>query len=299
MTRGNAAGWIAAAAMLWSAGCGGEPGEGTVTVAVDGEQGAREGWPFTADGETIGFVDGWTLTFDAVVASVDDFALRTGDGDDAMLEPDAILVDVHGGIPTAWTFEGVPAKRWDRVSYRYVPPTDASRNANGVDAAIAERMIAEGWTLYLEGLASDGTETVTFAWGLPLPVLNEACVDGVDETDGLVVREGGITEAQITLHLDHLFFDTYATDEADMRFEAVAAMADADGQVSLDDLADQPLADLVDREGEPLRTDDGMLLVYDPGPLELAEPNLREYVLAAATTTGHFNGEGHCDYVRE
>jgi hypothetical protein len=33
--------------------------------------------------------------------------------------------------------------------------------------------------------------------------------------------------------------------------------------------------------------------VFEPVPL-----NLRDYVIAAATTTGHFNGEGHCDYER-
>lgn len=71
----------------------------------------------------------------------------------------------------------------------------------------------------------------------------------------------------------------------------MAAVA-MDGNVTLDDLAAQDnLSDLVDAEGEPLD------IAYDPGSaFDPIPADLREYVKAAATTTGHFNGEGHCDY---
>jgi hypothetical protein len=49
--------------------------------------------------------------------------------------------------------------------------------------------------------------------------------------------------------------------------------------------------------GMPIVDGEGNPVVYDPGPLVLSERNLRGYVKAAATTVGHFNGEGHCDYV--
>ena len=50
------------------------------------------------------------------------------------------------------------------------------------------------------------------------------------------------------------------------------------------------LSDLIDADGNPLE------LGYDPGPFDPVPENLREYVIAAASTTGHFNGEGHCEY---
>ncbi|MEZ4252173.1 MAG: hypothetical protein R3B99_28500, partial [Polyangiales bacterium] len=103
-------------------------------------------------------------------------------------------------------------------------------------------------------------------------------------------------DAQITVHLDHLFFDTFATEDASMRFDPMAAVAGVDGLV-LDDLARQSTTDVRNAEGEPLLVD-GSPLVYDPGDLVLDTPTLRDFVRAAATTVGHFQGEGHCDYVR-
>jgi hypothetical protein len=58
----------------------------------------------------------------------------------------------------------------------------------------------------------------------------------------------------------------------------------------------QELASPVDRMGATIMDAEGNPVVYDPGPLTLSERNLRGYVLAAVTTVGHFNGEGHCDY---
>ncbi|MEM9731402.1 MAG: hypothetical protein AAF997_22705, partial [Myxococcota bacterium] len=109
----------------------------------------------------------------------------------------------------------------------------------------------------------------------------------------------GVVNAEVTVHLDHFFFDTYASDDARLRFEAWAAVAGEDGVITLDDLASQSLSDLRDRNGDPIVDGEGLPVVYDPGPLEIAGSNLRDYTVAAATTTGHFNGEGHCDYITE
>ncbi|MBX3249578.1 MAG: hypothetical protein KF901_20545, partial [Myxococcales bacterium] len=264
---------------------------GSVRVSLSGEEAAIEGFPV----DDIAFADGWSIAFDKVLVSVVEVRLEASDGDRATLDVDPVVADLHLGDPVAWTFDAVPARRWDRVAYRYAPPTMSARRVNAVSDADVAAMVSGGHALWIEGVASRGAERVAFAFGFDLDVDNVRCESGVDDTQGLVVREGALTEAELTFHLDHLFFDSYATDDPALRFDAMAAVA-TDGALSLDDLIAQSITDVRDAEGEPL-TDDGVPVVYDPGDLSLAAPNLREFIRAAATTIGHFQGEGHCDYV--
>ncbi|MFW5920672.1 MAG: hypothetical protein ACOCUS_02440, partial [Polyangiales bacterium] len=212
---------------------------------------------------------------------------------------DPSVADLHRGQPEAWVFEGVPARRWNRAGYRYAPPAADARELNDIPADVLERMRDEGYSFWLSGRAEKEGDVYTFEWGLPLTVDNDACINGTDETEGLVVANNAVVEAEITVHLDHLFFDSYATDEPSMRFDPIAAVADSEGRVTLEALASQSLSDMRGLDGEPLTDEAGDPVVYDPGSLDLAERNLQEFVLAAATTTGHFNGEGHCEYTRE
>jgi hypothetical protein len=114
-------------------------------------------------------------------------------------------------------------------------------------------------------------------------------------TDGIVVANNAVHDAQVTVHLDHLFFDTFAVDDASLHFDPMAAVAPESGPLTLGDLAKQNnLSDLKGEDGEPLD------LAYDPGSAFDPPPrNLEEYVVSAATTTGHWNGEGHCTYTRK
>jgi hypothetical protein len=284
--------FLLALTLLLTTSCGGTEGVGTVRVSLSGEEASREGFPVG----DIAFADGWSLQFERVIVSLVDFRLAASDGDEAMIEADPIVADLHLGEPIAWTFEGVHAQRWDRVSYHFGAPTAASRKVGVVDDATLASMIANRHALHLEGVATRGDERVPFAFGLDLNVDATRC-EGADETEGLVVREATFDDAQLTIHLDHLFFDSYATDEPAMRFDPMAAVVGDDGRLTLDDLAAQSTTDVRDANGEPLLVD-GAPLVYDPGDLPLDAPNLRDFVRAAAITIGHFQGEGHCDYAR-
>lgn len=281
--------WIV---LLVLSACGGADGVGTVRVSISGEEASREGFPV---GE-LAFADGWAIDFERVVVSVVDVRLEAADGDVAPIEADPIVTDLHLGEPLAWTFEGVPVRRWDRVSYRFGAPTEASRRVGVVDDETLAAMREGGHALHVEGVATRGDESVRFAFGIDLDVDNTHCV-AADGTDGLVVREATFTDAQLTVHLDHLFFDSFASEEPAMRFDPMAAVAGDDALLTLDDLATQSTTDLRDAAGEPLLVD-GMPLVYDAGDLALDAPNLAAFVRAAATTVGHFQGEGHCDYTR-
>lgn len=289
MTSGTKNGaWTIAIALLL--GCGGETG--TLTLEVSGEEAAVSGFP-VEDGPA--FVDGWSLRFETLTVSLTEFELRGADGERASVDVDPVLVDLAAGDRVLWELEAVGARRWEDVRYVMAPPSEASVDAGPVDPAIRARMIDEGWSVYLEATAERDGETRTLAWGLDLAVLNRGCVAG-DGTDGVVVPAGAVTEAQITLHWDHLFFDSLRLDDAQMRFDAMAAVAEDDGSIPLANLDQQRLADLRDADGEPLTDAEGAPLVYDPGSAALPEPTLLHMVRAAAETIGHWNGEGHCVY---
>jgi hypothetical protein len=289
--------WFASGviACVCACACSDEAGTGTVRVDVSGEEAAVLGFPVGSGEDAIAFADGYTLVFETVLVALETFELRTSSGASAALDADPVVAELHTGEVRAWELEGVPARRWDEVRYRYAPPTNESRAVGGASPDDVAFMVANGYSLYVAGTATDGEEDYPFELGFDFRLLSSGCENGVDGTLGLVVPANGVVDAEITVHLDHLFFDTYAND-ARLRFEAFAATMGDDGVITLDDLAMQSLSDLRDRSGAPLVDGDGLPIVYDPGVLPLASYDLRAYVLAAATTTGHFNGEGHCDY---
>ncbi len=270
-----------------SAGCGGETA--SLAVTISGEEAAVSGFDASA------FADGWNVRFDALVVSVRSFELLGRDGDDARLESDPVLVDLHQGDVLAWSFEGVGARRWDDVRYRIAPAAEEARVIGTIDPAIRQRMIDEGLSIVVEGEAEKGELSRRFEWAFALDVLSSRC-EGADGTDGIIVASGAQNETQITTHWDHLFFDSLALEDASMRFEAIAAAGD--GVITLEDLSSQRLADLRGLDGEPLVDDEGMPVVYDPGSTPLTEPTLRGMIEAVTTTVGHLDGEGHCEYQR-
>jgi len=100
---------------------------------------------------------------------------------------------------------------------------------------------------------------------------------------------------EVTLHLDHLFWDDHDAEEPRLLFGPLAYAAGDDDHLTLDELRQQSLTDLRDDNGDPLVDEKGTPIVYVPR-VELRENNLREYLSDSALTLGHFNGEGHCQY---
>jgi len=283
-----------AVALVLAPGCSGS--SGSVAVSLGGEQAAEVGWPFETDGQTFGFADGWSMQMDRVIVSVSAIELSSADGDEAALGADAVIADLSGGPVEAWRFDGVQARRWDDVSWRIVVPTAETRRVGPVDEAAVSRMIASGWSFFLEAHVAHETHgEYEVSVGLPVEIDNLDC-EHDDGTLGVVVPAGGVASPELTFHLDHVFYDSLGDREPLLRFEAWAAAAGDDRVVTLDDLASQPLADLRGLDGMPLADQAGAPLAYDPGPTPLATPDLRAFAIAAITTVGHFEGEGHCAY---
>jgi hypothetical protein len=210
-------------------------GEGEVDVRIWGEEYIEEGIPADAA------IDGWAISFSRFVVEVGDISIAGASLDD----PDPIdLTEPSEGRGQLLGSATVAAGDHDDAEFTLV-------------------------RVELEGSAEKDGMQKTFAWVFDTPVTFRNC-----ETITEVPRDG-VGELQITVHADHLFYDSLVAEEPALRFDAIAAAdADADGEVTMAELG---------------ATDIG---AYDPG--NLAIDDLWSFIAAQAQTMGHVDGEGHC-----
>jgi hypothetical protein len=286
---------IAVACLLGAAGCGsGDGGSGALALRVSGEAAAKTGFPVMTGDEEVAFVDGWTVTFSRYLVSLGGIELRGADGEVAFESEERVVADLHASDPLVATFEGLEARRWERFGFDVLAPDAGSVRLGDVTEGDVQRMIDGGFNYWIEGAATKDGATYTFAWGLANPTRNSSCTNGLDGTNGFVVRDNTTTEGEITIHVEHMFWDTLGSEGADLRFDAIAAVADPGGVIRLDDLAEQRLSDLVGLDGGPLLDADGQPVVYNPGSVPLPDQELRSFILAATASQGHVNGTGLC-----
>lgn len=295
MNRSNSLHLVPALSLLGVAlaGCPAATGSGTLRIDVSGEEAAVGGYPA---GDIV-FRDGWTMRFDHVFAAVGEVSLEES-GVEFIVDDAIRVVDLAEGDVTYATVPGVPAQRWSEFVYHLHTPTASSGRVGRVTADDVTQMVASGSTLRLVGTATHPTHGMyTFDVGIPAEVHMSGCESGRDGTPGIVVPTNAIYETQLTLHLDHFFFDSARAEEPNLRFDAWAAVAGDDRHITYAELANQSLADLRGINGQPLM--DGMTpVVYEPPATGLPMPNLQAFLYAQALTIGHFEGEGHCDYAQ-
>jgi hypothetical protein len=263
-------------------------GAGDLAVRVSGEEGALSGFPSSE------FSDGWSVSFSKYLVAVGDLEVASSDGSTELDESTIYIVDLHAGEPTIEIFEGLGARRWDRFSFSVrAPQADDEVIAVGnVAPSDVDAMVAGRFNYAVEGTATHSEGSVSFAWGLANGSRNRDCTSGSDETQGVVVPNNSRVTAEITFHVEHLFWDALGSEQTEQRFEAIAAMADDQGIVEFDALANQGLADLRNVEGEPLTDVEGNRIVYDPGSSGAGD--LRAFILAATRTQAHLDGGGLC-----
>lgn len=159
-------------------------------------------------------------------------------------------------------------------------PVDLTRPSQGRGHSLGRSFVPEGSyddvrftleRLEVEGQATRGNERKTFAWIFDEPILFDTC-------DAVVrVEQGKTTTLEITLHADHLFFDSLVAEEPALVFQALAdADADENGEIT---------------EAELAATDIGG---YDPGS-EGGIDDLWSFLRAQVKQIGHVDGEGHCE----
>ena len=135
--------------------CGGDGGTGTVEVSVWGEEYIEQGIP-TSD-----FADGWSASFDRFVIVLGDVTLENADGGRAVVGGLSVYDLVTAGPHAVGTTEPLDATSWSRVGYRMAvatPDTEVHPSASDDDRAL---MRDQGYSVYVEGSASDGKSTKT------------------------------------------------------------------------------------------------------------------------------------------
>lgn len=125
-------------------------------------------------------------------------------------------------------------------------------------------------TVEVEGNAEKEGVKKQFSWRFEQRFLYSDCEHTTD------VRSDADSTLEITIHADHLLFDSLVSSHPSLRFEGIAqADQNMDGEVSESELKAADLGN------------------YDPG--SSGEINtLWEYLAAQVSLLGHVDGEGHC-----
>jgi hypothetical protein len=258
--------------------------EGKLVVRANGGVETREGIAKQR------FADGYAVQYDHAILSVSSFSLRTMDGDSVELTASPTVVDLVPSSIEVFAFDRIPSQRWDEVGFQSHAVQPGARNVNA-PAELVQRMQDSGYSFLQTGklTAPDG-KVIPFELGHAIDIDYFTCTAG-DGTYGVVVPVNGTAEAEITWHLTHVWFDSFAEDSA-FRAEAVAAVYDGSSPVRMEQLVRQPLGDLRDHTGRPLRDVSGSPVIYIP-PQEPGVNTLKDFVVRARF--GHFNGlSGSC-----
>ena len=259
--------------------------------------------------------------------SAEDLAL----GRSATAQP---LVRLQSFDDGSQTFD--PAVRYG-FNFEFVAATPAAKKTNLDDAATADyaEMIANGWSVLYVGEArfkgvdcrsSDPDydfdklpKTVRFRFGFATPTqyincqntdLKGKAFDGEEAQRGVQIAERTRTVSQITLHVDHPFWNTVDHDAAELYFDQIAMAASADGTVTLDDLAKLDFTSFRDANGVALpwrscvaekpvregqrRFDSGSVAVDPNASPDVALRSYRDFVQYEQSTEGHLNADGLC-----
>lgn len=220
---------------LLSACSGSDEGEGKVQVTVYGEEFIEEG----IDASEMD--DGWAIEFERFEVTIAGVQVAGEELDDS------VTIDISEGSDGAG----------HAIGEIQVPAGDHEASSFTIER------------VEVEGSAELDDVTKTFHWVFETPVAYSECETTTS------VEEGEAATFQITVHADHLFYDSLVAEEPALLFSALAAAdTDDDGEITEEELA---VADIGS---------------YDPGNEEADD--LWSFLKAQSATLGHVDGEGHC-----
>ncbi len=208
-------------------------------------------------------------------------------------------------------------------SFDVVPATGSATNVNLSPAQFPDynEMIARGWTTLVSGTATyRGTAPAAgspeasyptavrfrYGFGAPAQYINCANPDnGMEGAPGIAPRTTGAVRAQITFHMEHLFWLRLNVEDPPVHFDHFAARATMGpmGAVStLDDLVGVAPTNLLDRMMRPIPDRGGQTMGYTPmGPRLTAQLNgasgiddQRGFMAFSARSMAHMNADGLC-----
>lgn len=178
-------------------------------------------------------------------------------------------------------FDDLTPGQWSGFGFETPAAGPGAMPLRGVSPADAEIMIAQGLTYWIEGTVN-ADKPVSFSLQVRVPTVFTDCQS--DGEPGVSVSENGRSAASITLHGDHLWFDSFLTgSEANVVRRTqwlVDADVNGDGKVVTADLAN----------ARPETIFKGYSFAGAPIPINTA----LDFVRAQLATQGHVNGEGEC-----
>ena len=360
-----------------------DPGPNGIFITASGEAFSKHGYAFPpANADDVVFVDGWALTYDHVLTTVDHItlsddpdksatdqsqcddgnggAIECGTGSSVLAEADGpFALDLHEGGPLADAdgaeLDATPIaaltgldKRgnaaFDPTSkyafgFEVVAATATAKNVNlGADAIAAyTEMVTNGYTTYLIGTATwqggadctqtlpyDFTvlpETVHFRIGLTAPTVYRNAQNPALQGDpypneehprGVATVANQSTIAQVTLHIDHAFWESFVHDSPahfDQFAARYAGMTTAD--LKMEDFKGYAFEPFVDAQGHQLpwrsclpadaytppgsgaMSFDTLTVPVDPtGDPATSIRDFYDYTLYNHSTFGHLNADG-------
>ena len=209
-------------------------------------------------------------------------------------------------------------------SYDAVPATAGARNVN-LDAGgvtLYEQMLRRGWSHYVEGTATyrgmttslpavfaDYPTAVTFRLGWTAPTQYINCnnpENGGEDMPGVQPSDTTAVRAQLTFHMDHLFWGALGAEDPPPHFDQFASRAQVSSGmavVTLDDLMGVVPTNLIDRMMRAVPDRGGQTMGYTPRNANALSfdlggnsgiRDLRDFVTFSARTNGHLNADGLC-----
>lgn len=252
----------AALLSLVAAGCG---GEGTWHYEVYGEAFIEEGIPASA------FEDGCAVDYTRFLVTVGGRALQDAEGTVAAAVSGVEVYDLVPGRQRMATTTA-PSGTWQVVTATVASDADVTAGAGADDAAVQAVTDAPA-SVVATGTLTCGDRSVAFDWAF-----DEATAYACAAPD-LVVTSGAEAVSELTIHGDHLFFDSLEDPDAVLRgLPYVDADDDGDGVLTA---AELQAADVVG-SGMDRGSDDAVATLWD-------------YLTGQVRNLGHYDGEGHCD----
>ena len=263
---------------------------GFVRVRASGLAAAASGYPHTEGDTTVSFADDFAVTFDNVLVCLEAFALESADGTTVELPIDPVIFDLRDSTTELWQV-AAPLGSFSGVSFR----TRGARHSDRIVGDIADNeihyMLQNQLGVYVVGRATKGSETFRFFLGFPA-MHYVHCENGLDPAGAFEVDARSPADVELSFHLDHMFYDSLASETGRLRFEPFAAAAFSNDVTT--PFLSQQLDEIVDRNGDPIR--EGQTVVeYDPGPFTLSPSTFESYFVAAGRTLAHVNGAGRCE----
>lgn len=265
--------------------------KGTARFTTWGEEYIEQGIPASPDGED-GFVDGWSIKYSKFLVSFHDIAVADAAGNVvARLDRPRFVDNTKVGIKELVSFPDLEAKAYTQVSYAIKPAVADEVIVSG-DPADHQLMVANGWSIYVEGTATNGAATKTFKWGFKSQTRYTDCQAAAENglsTTGLVVTNNQTDTSELTTHGDHFFYDALqsgdSTKPTRLRF---AEKAQADDAPNGDGNGEVTIAELCKLDIDPE--------VYNPSGLTAG--TIGDFVIQLSRTVGHYRGEGECTVSR-